>query len=438
MGTYSELYINDYPIFSEKGGVDPTVMTIFREEDKHVFFRRRSERNRLNWSHINFEDDDIETVYEYVNSIKHVRQRLDVMGFSIKNVKEEFLAENEQVIYDLTSIIGNLRASKYSEEMRQSYQSEIDLLRLSFFEDWLAAYKWIMTEGKQYYHNKDYVLANGTSLVKYILSSDQSELFEKFPCNDYRSFFRVIVEVCPDNGIVVQDITDLVAAGYYSPDEKVCELATSELTCDYSKNEKIIILTEGSTDIEILGKSLQVLYPHLFGYYSFMDFDLSNASGGSSSLVSTIKAFIGSGIRNRIIAVFDNDTASRESRLYLDKTTLSDNIKIISLPELDYAKRYPTIGPGGIVDVDINGLACSIELFFGTDILRNEYEFIPVQWKGYNERLQGYQGEIIHKQTLHKHFLDKCNQCIENPKLIDKLDWQPMHLVLEKIFSAFQ
>lgn len=74
MGTYCELYIADYPVYSAKSEIDPIVMTIFRENDKRTFKRSVSAGNSLVWGDLK-DEERIETVYEYSNSVANVRQR---------------------------------------------------------------------------------------------------------------------------------------------------------------------------------------------------------------------------------------------------------------------------------------------------------------------------------------------------------------------------
>ena len=46
----------------------------------------------------------------------------------------------------------------------------------------------------------------------------------------------------------------------------------------------------------------------------------------------------------------------------------------------------------GLEPLDVNGLAASIELYFGEDVLCAEQnKLTPVQWKGYNSTLRQYQ-----------------------------------------------
>ena len=137
----------------------------------------------------------------------------------------------------------------------------------------------------------------------------------------------------PDDSLVVQDITDLVGSGYYDEKDPVCDLALKNLKGDYPANSKIIILTEGTTDTDVLEPSLKLLYPHLCEYYSFMDFGLK-PQGGAGHLMNIVKSFAGAGIENKIIALFDNDTAAHSTVKSLKKIDIPSNIRIAHYPNM--------------------------------------------------------------------------------------------------------
>lgn len=429
MGTYSHLYVGDYPVFWTKSAVEPYIMTIFREMDKRVFERTVAERNQFTWSRLE-DKERVETAFEYTNTVGVIKARLDIMGFSLERVRREFYEfkdyEIEELKYKAESGLGAGGLEPYwLEEQR--------LLEGSTFEDFLSAFKEIVEKGLR----RSYASDDESPLLNHLLKYD-GDIYCQFPSSDLRGFLRAFLEVFPDDALVTQDITDLVDAGYYDPEAAVCDLAISQLTYDYPVNEKIIILTEGSTDKNVLEKSLLLLYPHLFDYYSFMDFGVSNASGSAGTLVSTIKAFVGSGISNRVIAVFDNDTAAQVAMRGLKRTTIPENIKILRYPDIEIAKKYPTLGPGGTTELDINGLACGIELYFGVDVLTRDGQLVPIQWKGYDVTVNQYQGEIMRKQELQEAFFEKLSKCTSDPSLIAKTDWSSIRLVLSEIFHAFQ
>lgn len=434
MGTYTQLYVADYPTLSTKSYVDSVVMTIFRETDKRVFERRVSERNQYTWGHLE-DKGEIEVVHEYSNTVDNIIQRLNVMGFSLNFIERDFDKGKYEEIERLNDYIEDNLHTILNEE----YSARKKLLENSTFKDWLIAFKEIYDRklSEQILENK--LPTEESALIHYILGpNDGDEPYYRFPCSDIRSFLRAFLEVVPKDGLVAQDITDLVDGGYYGENEKVCEISVQELTGDYPINEKIIVLAEGSTDINVLEKSLKLLYPHLSEYYSFMDFGLSNAQGSAGGLVNTIKAFVGSGISNRVIAIFDNDSAGFDAIRGLNKTSIPSNIRILNYPNIEIAKSYPTLGPSGISKLDINGLACSIEVYFGEDILKFNGELSLIQWKGYIDGVKKYQGEIMNKIKLQELFNEKLSKCTVDQKLIDKTDWSGIKLILSEIFQAFQ
>ena len=409
-------------------------MTIFRESDRRSFVRNVSDRNPYQWGHIE-ENGKVETVYEYTNTVENIIHRLDVLGFSLRCVTEKFEIGKNNEIERLKSYLDESEHSILSDV----YASEQDLLEKSTFDDWLIAFNEIFIRYLPQQILTDKLSSEEKPLIRYILSpNDGFDAYYRFPCTDIRCFLRAFLEACPKDALVTQDITDLVHGGYYGVDEPVCEVSINELTEDYPVNEKIIILTEGSTDKFVLEKTLGLLHPQLCGYYSFMDFGLSNAPGSAGSLVNTIKAFVGSGINNRIVAIFDNDTAAHVAMRGLSKTSIPPNIKVINDPNIELAKSYPTLGPSGVSNLDVNGLACSIEIYFGIDVLTIDGQLTPIQWKGYDTTVKQYQGEILKKQELQEIFLDKCSKCLADRSLIKNTDWSGINLIFTEIFHAFQ
>ena len=190
-------------------------------------------------------------------------------------------------------------------------------------------------------------------------------------------------------------------AGYYDRTEQLTQIALADFSKEYLVSSTIIVLTEGSTDANALSQTLALLYPHLSEYYSFLDFGMSNMEGGAANLVRMVKAFIGSGIINRVIALFDNDTAAQVAMRGFQSLSIPENITIMRYPPISYAEDYPTIGPQGVSNMNVNGLAGSLELYFGEDVLRDSSgQLTPVQWKGYDQRLGQYQGELVNKSAL--------------------------------------
>lgn len=184
-----------------------------------------------------------------------------------------------------------------------------------------------------------------------------------------------------------------------------------------SRTNRVVVLTEGSTDKWIIERSLKLLFPHLADFFRFMDFEGVRVSGGAPALVASVKAFIGTGVTNRIIAMFDNDTAASDVLRSLDLSRLPRNIKVLQFPRLPLAYAYPALGPSGAVEkMDINGLACSVEIYLGRSVLSPNGELSPIQWKGFNEGMRRYQGELVGKRRAQDAFEAQLRRC-EAPAL---------------------
>jgi hypothetical protein len=296
----------------------------------------------------------------------------------------------------------------------------------------------VLSEGLRPKPFNEYKEPGLSDAVRYILGDNDEYLFGFF-CSDIRCLIRAACEVATKPSEVIQDITDLVDGGYYAPEDLVCQQSIDSLTLGHLENSNRIVLTEGSTDTQFLKTSLRLLYPHLSGYYSFLDFETVRVPGGAGQLASLVKGFAAAGIGNRIIAIFDNDSAAREAKRTLIQLRLPSNIAILSYPDIELLRSYPTLGPSGNTNLNVNGLAASIELYFGEDVLRlPDGSFAPVQWKGYIESVASYQGEVIGKSGLQSAFLRKLASAESDPEKIAQQDWSGIDAILKVIFSAFK
>ena len=54
--------------------------------------------------------------------------------------------------------------------------------------------------------------------------------------------------------------------------------------------------------------------------------------------------------------------------------------------------------------MDVNGLAGSIEMYLGEEVLTNDGELEKIMWTSYMDDVQKYQGELINKKDVNKRF----------------------------------
>jgi hypothetical protein len=175
----------------------------------------------------------------------------------------------------------------------------------------------------------------------------------------------------------------------------------------------------------------------------FLDYE-RKPEGGVSALVRMVRAFAAAGIVNRVIAVCDNDTAVANDLRSIRSANLPANIRVIRYPVLELAKSYPTLGPADVESAgrirsreDVNGLACSIELYLGADVLTGpEGALRPVQWKSLIAPMNIYQGEVVDKELIHQAFRAKYALALKSPEAVKKQDWAGLRLILDEICAV--
>jgi len=431
VGSYAHFEIDGHSFFECKSSVDPTLMTLFEECDKQVFARPISDRNPRTWIVTSFGDEsENETVYHYSLEARVAKRRLEILGFTLEECKIEFADGVKRIVDDSEDrpYFGSLHFDSKDEFLR--------FAKNYTYEYWLDGIRRFLAISIDPRLMEDEDKSQLDPVLRLISNWADDDLYYGFPIGDPRLFVRAVVEAIDVSASVRMDYTELVHSGYYDGTESLAEDAKESVRHEFISSTRIMILTEGSSDAEFLKSSLMVLFPKIAPLYSFLDFSGPKMEGGAANLVRILKAFVGSGVANRVIALLDNDTAARDALKALNGVELPPNIRVMSYPDLDYAREYPTIGPQGVVDIDVNGLAGSVELYFGIDVLRQEDgQLTPVQWRGYNESLKRYQGELQDKRNLHDKFRIKAAAACSSGT--DNQDWSGMQAILDAVFSAF-
>jgi len=393
MGSFSELLIGEYPILSLKNTYDIHACSlIFTKEDYIVQKRPNSSRSHLVWGQDVCSQKGTYKFKGFSQTAKICRERLEIFGVNLKSAKKDF---NE---------------AKRLAQKNNFYNFS---LRNVTYENYLEEIKDILIKNEINYESYSMSLRE-------TLTSDGLYIY-----GQSTSFFLYSILSCLEDDIMIEyDLTQILIGGWIKEDLE------SDLDI-YKTYEKTIILTEGKTDSEFIKMSLSKLYPHLAHRYHFLDFNEYKVEGSASALAKLIVSFIASGIKHPIIALFDNDTTGIKEMSNIGKYTLPENIKVFKYPEISLAKNYPTIGPSGKKKMNVNSLACSIEMYLGDDVLIKDGSLLPVYWKSFDDKLQKYQGEILEKNDIQKSFREK----IKNDEI---KDFRNMDLILKMIFQAFQ
>lgn len=202
------------------------------------------------------------------------------------------------------------------------------------------------------------------------------------------------------------NLTKLVLGGWMERDELPTQTAERRLKLQTSSSGRIIVVTEGSSDSQLLRRAFELVRPDLADYFAFLDFSTTDAPGGTDRVVSLTRGLAAAGVMNRVIAVLDNDCAGREAERQLLRSSLPETFGVTRLPDVDFARFYPTLGPSGSRTEDVNGRACSIEFMFGEEVMRLTTGDLPaVRWKSFMPSVGEYQGELVEKRTVQQAIL---------------------------------
>ena len=411
----------------ERDEIDPFVMSVFRDSDKRV--RRVPSSSEELAAYVNIDKDsasDFELVtYEARSDI--VRDRLELMGFTLPTALRAF---------DQAIRVEESRHRERMESLRRQLGPDFTdedgpALEILTAHEWVEGLRTVRERALTGALKSD--VPDSSAIIRYMLAHQRR--WFGFPGYDTRLPLRLAIEICREDQ-VVYDLTDLIGDVFDSSEPLIAHVDWL-LSNGIARTKPLIVLTEGVTDKRAIERSIATLCPHLADNYRFMDFDGARVAGGAGFLAALVKAFVGAGIANRVIALFDNDTAATAAMRPLSQISLPPNIKVLQYATLPLASRYPTLGPSGIVVMDVNGLAGSIELYYGRDVLEQGTELVPVQWKGFDEGLRRYQDEITDKAGVQQRFDDKLRAAEAGPTCIRAQDWTGMMLILDQLRQAF-
>lgn len=186
---------------------------------------------------------------------------------------------------------------------------------------------------------------------------------------------------------------DIVEGGYVTQDE-IHESVSDE--------EKILIVTEGSSDLFVINRAIELLCPDISDFFHYVDMGEHYPFTGTGNLYKFCQGLASIKIQNKVLVIYDNDVVGCEKFELTQQLTLPHNMKVTKLPDYPGFNDFQTIGPNGSNRENINGRAVSIEHFLD---LHYDVGFEPiVRWTSYNEKADAYQGVLMNKDMYVKKF----------------------------------
>ena len=437
MSSYATLTIGSFEVITSRNEINPGLIWLFRPSEKSI--SRIDKRNTAELAHY-IEEDHLDDYNEenpfirvrYECKVYEARDRLELKGYTRRAVIERFKSGVQREIVQIEDLV-----RRDTEVFNFVIKENRDVLNTLIFESWLDGFRRIRSEGLTSKTLREITDEDcQLPLLRYMLLYAAPGL--NFPLYDELVFLRAIIDEFPADTSVVYDLSDLVAGGYVDDVDDHVAYAETMMLSDVSLHGRVIVLVEGKSDREILHRSLSLLLPHLVDYFHFFDFASWTAEGGAGQLVKILRSFAAADIRHRILALFDNDTAAKSALTSLDLGSLPENIVVRHYPALPIATRYPTLGPTGQSEMDINGLAGGLELYLGEDVLRDETgDLRPVQWTGFDKKLQRYQGELLDKNVIQGEFNSKLRACEKDPTSVASYDWDGINRIFDVMVATF-
>lgn len=191
---------------------------------------------------------------------------------------------------------------------------------------------------------------------------------------------------------VTWDYAD-VKEGGYAP--------ASDFNAGVSEGGRYLLVTEGTSDAQILKHALTLLRPNIADFFHFVDMQDNYPFSGTGNLYRFVQGLVSIRIQNSMLVIFDNDAEGTFNCERTKKLTPLPNLRILKLPDMKRFKRFRTIGPTGKRIADINGKAAAIECYLDVG------EAPAVRWTNYDSSQDCYQGHIVNKAELAKAFLEQ-------------------------------
>lgn len=433
VGNYGTLSVGTLVVNRLRDGIDQELLAAFRDE--------MLVKHQVPWNEYYNEDGgeaELVDVYQFRADGRVIAQRLDALGITadtVAEILEYFLRGDGRHRNDSDSEWFSGLSHEYRARL-EAEDAALDQLTPQLWLDRAIAAREDQGVDRSSPGRPPSTFQSEIGSIDWFLG----QVVEWFPPHA----LRAVLLVYPDSEVRL-DVTDLVEEDWiYGEPDTLASQSLSALQANSGSHAPLIVLTEGRTDAEFLAAGLELLLPHLTDLIKFLDYD-ARPEGGAGSLARLVKSFAAAGIANRVVAIFDNDSAAADAMRPLANFKLPANIVVMQYPDLDELRSYPTLGPPSVDHpngaqelADINGLAGSIELYLGRDVLTDAAgNLLPVQWHSFIQSIGRYQGEVSDKHGIQKSFRAKLAKCRANPEEVKRLDWSGMRHILTALLQAF-
>lgn len=409
MGSDFKVYIDENIELDARDTFD-TVISLFEYSDLEFYEGNDARRVVEDHPYLNRSDHDFDTEgYPIVlarQTAGQLREKLHTMGYGRGGTKHIFDIVKKDLIDSNSRSIESHGVPGYSADQSELISENESLVGLSY-ATWF-----------------DYVTGAISDHADVAVATLSNKLLNYY--HDELLLLSVLLNDIDSDKVLLFDLTDLYEYG----DEFESSIE------EYSNQQGApIIITEGTTDVEFLRESIAILKPHLSPFIRFLEMDFKPETN-ADAVLKMAKSFAAAGISQNMLFILDNDSAATAALVSFEqiRRSLPDNFRITQYPDVPLLNSYPTKGPQGDVNLNVNGTSGSIELYLGRDVLTADSALMPVQWRGYNDKVQAYQGVVLEKRTIQDRFREKY-RAIRSGSEVNLENWTEMNLLLEHLIA---
>ncbi len=350
-------------------------------------------------------------------SLLEVRPRLELIGFTLDAVREEY----ELFVTEWIDLQYRIR--------EPDEQIDVNIMSFAEFCDFVKSYPLCRLDG-DYNESGNFEITQGKfkkdsrvlrlPVHAHNANGAYSELSYFGSLTGFLhpySLLRVLAESEENlKADVVWNYGPVVENGYAIEEDFVAGA---------QREQAFLIATEGSSDVHIIKHALALFRPEVKDFFRFIDVSESHPFPGTGNLVKFADGLIKIDIQNNVVFVFDNDAEGYEAYQRISNMSLLPNMRVMLLPELAAFCSFLTSGPNGESHANINKRGAAIECYL--DLQYGAHPPAKVIWTTYKKEMGVYHGALEYKESYTRSFLKQSNESLkennyDTSKIIAVLD----------------
>lgn len=360
--------------------------------DFSKLFKDSDKRDLLCYYYDDYEED-YKTTYKsgYIKKLSQIKRRLELLGYTLPSIKVMY----EELILNSNFYTPNSVKLSYEDFYSIFYNldiSKIDVTKDPFYD--FGSFEF--GEFASYLFKENLALLDPVrekvGIENNDIPSDLVWFIESLENLDPFIILRILVENSKNSDL---DVYWICPASFTNDD----------LSFDIPEAEKIMIVTEGTSDLGIIKRTIDTLYNDISDLFMYIDMEDNYPFTGNGSLRNFCIGLNRIRIQNNVIVLFDNDAAGCGSYYDVKDKCEDSNFLILKLPDYFEFNAVDTVGPQGVTKENINGRAVAIECFLDFNSVN-----IPtnIRWNNYVEKQKIYQGALENKEMYTKAFYSSC------------------------------